>query len=306
MTTTTTDRAVVRVEGLTKRYGSLCAVDGVSFAVGKGETFGLLGPNGAGKTTTISMLTGALRPDAGVVFVHEDVDPRSPTARARLGLAPQELALYDTLSAEENVRFFARLYGLRGRRLEGRTRAVLDLVGLTERRRDRVVTYSGGMKRRLNLACALVHEPEILVCDEPTAGVDAQSRDRLLETIADFARRGGTVVYTTHYMEEAQRLCDRVAIMDAGRILALDRVEFLIRRYGGAAVLEAEIEPPPAEPPPLPGATLREGKLRMETDRPFEVIGQLGRMGLSVTRLRLDLPDLGNVFLHLTGRGLRD
>src|SRR5215813_12409345 len=238
---------MIEVTHLRKSYGSLVAVDGISFTVADGETFGLLGPNGAGKTTTMHIVTGALAPDAGNISIDGQLGSGHSDARYRLGLAPQSLALYESLTAEENLSFFAKLYGLRGGKLRERVDFTLDLSGLTDRRRDLVKTYSGGMKRRLNLACALVHDPSVVILDEPTAGVDPQSRNHLLDTIEEFARAGGTILYTTHYMEEAERLCDRVAIMDQGKILALDSVPALIERYGGPSLIEAELEEAPRD-----------------------------------------------------------
>ncbi len=222
---------MIEVQSLRKSYGSLVAVDGVSFRVDRGETFGLLGPNGAGKTTTILMMTGAIRPDAGSVVLNGSADPSQPEGRRQLGLAPQALALYDALSGAENLSFFARLYGLRGAELRERVARALDFVGLTPRKDDRVSAYSGGMQRRLNLAVALLHEPPVLFLDEPTAGVDPQSRNALFDNIEKMSADGRTILYTTHYMEEAERLCDRVAIMDHGRILDLDTVDELRRKH---------------------------------------------------------------------------
>jgi len=225
--------ASIEVHGLAKSYGSLKAVDGISFEVGFGECFGLLGPNGAGKTTTIHCIVGALRPDAGEVRVDGMADPTRPAVRAKLGVAPQALAIYDEFSADENLAFFGGLYGIAGARLRERIDDALELSGLTARRRDRVSTYSGGMQRRLNLVCGILHDPPVILLDEPTVGVDPQSRNLIFDNIEALKRQGRTILYTTHYMEEAERLCDRVAIVDGGRILALDTVEALIRAHTG-------------------------------------------------------------------------
>jgi ABC-2 type transport system ATP-binding protein len=219
-------------------------------------------------------------------------------------MAPQALSLNESLSGEENLLFFGRLYGLRGPALKERVARVLELVGLTDRRRDRLGTYSGGMKRRLNLACALVHDPPVLFLDEPTAGVDPQSRNHLYENIEALAREGRTVLYTTHYMEEAQRLCRRVAVMDHGKILALDTVPGPIARYGGRSVVEVELAGPPPE---AVAATLQDGnRLCIETDRPLEELARLAAAGVKAVSFRLEQPDLETVFLALTGRRLRD
>jgi ABC-2 type transport system ATP-binding protein len=296
---------MIEASGLRKSYGANVAVDGVSFRVEAGETFGLLGPNGAGKTTTIHLLTGALRPDAGTVSINGIDDPTRLEVRAHLGLAPQALALYDLLTAEENLKFFGKLYGLAGVKLRERVAWALELAGLTDRRGDRVGTFSGGMKRRINLAAALVHGPAVVFLDEPTVGVDPQSRNHIFDTIERLAADGLTILYTTHYMEEAERLCDRVAIMEAGKILALDTVDGLIAAYGGQGAVEVELEEVPADPASLPG-TLTGRVLRIPTDRPLEEAARLAAAGLRARNLRLERPDLETVFLNLTGRRLRD
>jgi len=219
----------IRVADLEKSYGTLKAVDGVSFEVARGEAFGLLGPNGAGKSTTIGMIIGALRPDRGSVTVDGEADPTRPALRRRIGVSPQSLALYEEMTAEENLTFFGRLYDLGRAALKARVEWALAFAGLTDRRRDRVRTFSGGMQRRLNLVCGLIHDPPVILLDEPTVGVDPQSRNAIFESIEALKREGRTIVYTTHYMEEAERLCDRVAIMDHGKVLALDTIGGLLR-----------------------------------------------------------------------------
>jgi ABC-2 type transport system ATP-binding protein len=295
---------MIRARDLRKAYAKIQAVDGVSLELVAGETFGLLGPNGAGKTTTIHMLIGALRPDDGEVTINGSTDPTRPDVRRQIGVAPQVEALYDELSAAENLSFFGRLYGLAGVRLKERVSWCLGLAGLSARADDRVKTYSGGMKRRLNLACALVHDPPVLLFDEPTAGVDPQSRNHLLDAIEGFTRAGRTILYTTHYMEEAERLCDRVAIMDQGRILAVDIVDELLRKHGGPAMLEAELAQIPdgvSLPAPLEGNVLR-----FASDQPFEDANRLRNAGVQFVRFHVDRPSLESVFLNLTGRRLRD
>ena len=205
---------MIEVCDLQKSFGATAAVGGVSFGVRDGETFGLLGPNGAGKSTTIGMLTGAIRPDGGSIRINGSQSPTDASTRKEIGFAPQNLALYEELSAVENVTFFGRLYQLFGKELRERVGWALEFAGLLDRQKDRVKTFSGGMKRRLNLAVALVHNPRVIFLDEPTAGVDPQSRNHIFERIEELRSQGRTVVYTTHYMEEAQRLCDRVAIID--------------------------------------------------------------------------------------------
>lgn len=296
---------MIEAKDLQKHYGELRAVDGVTLEIGAGEAFGLLGPNGAGKTTTILMIVGALAPDGGEIHINGKPDPTRPDVRREVGVAPQDLAIYQELTGEENLAFFGQLYGLSGAHLKERVDWGLEFAGLTERRKESTAKYSGGMKRRLNLACALVHDPKILFCDEPTVGVDPQSRNHIFESIEELKRGGCTLVYTTHYMEEAERLCDRVAIMDSGKILAVDKVQNLLDDYGGSSLVEAEL----AEDPPADlqlGGELDGRQLRIETDRPLESIAVLGKSGVEIASLRIDRPDLERVFIRLTGRKLRD
>lgn len=252
------------VRDLRKSYGATVAVDGVSFEVAHGESFGLLGPNGAGKSTTINLLVGALVPDSGEVRV-DGGDPASAPTRLSIGVAPQSLALYEELTGGENLALFGRLCGLDGAKLAERIDWALAFAGLADRRRDRVKAYSGGMKRRLNMACALVHDPPVLLFDEPTAGVDPRSRNHIFDSIEKLQSDGRTILYTTHYMEEAERLCDRVAIMDHGKVLAIGTVEALLAEHGGTSVVEVEFEDAPPR--------------RIETARPPEAVADLARSG---------------------------
>jgi ABC-2 type transport system ATP-binding protein len=283
------EETLLKLTQVTKRFGALTAVDGLSLEVQRGEIFGLLGPNGAGKTTLINCAIGLLAPDAGEVAVGGG-NPRERLVRARMGIAPQTLSLYELLTAEENLSFFGHLYGLSGDRLKERTRWVLDFVGLENRKRDAVKTYSGGMKRRLNLAAALLHDPQIILLDEPTVGVDPQSRNSIFDSILELKRDGRTIIYTTHYMEEAERLCDRVGIMDGGRLLALDTVHGLIAEQGGLPRLVVNTDG---------------REIEMLTADP---LAELNRLAASapIDRFRLDQPTLEQVFLNLTGRTLRD
>ncbi|MFK7818386.1 MAG: ABC transporter ATP-binding protein, partial [Planctomycetaceae bacterium] len=242
---------MIQVDGLQKSYGSHKAVDGVSFEIRKGETFGLLGPNGAGKTTTLSMLVGLLKPDGGSVRI-EGQDPLKPATRLRIGIAPQALSLYEELSAEENLRFFTQLYDYSGDGLRSRVEWALEFAALADRRKSRVSTFSGGMKRRLNMACAMIHEPDVILLDEPTVGVDPQSRNHIFERIEELKQQGRTIIYTTHYMEAAQRLCDRVGVIDGGKILAIDTVQNLIRDHGGDSIVEAQLKQRPKDESVLP------------------------------------------------------
>jgi ABC-2 type transport system ATP-binding protein len=239
------------------------------------------------------------------VRINGGADPTRADVRRQIGIAPQAQALYADLTGEENLAFFARLYGLAGARLAERVAWALEFSGLADRRRHAVRTYSGGMQRRLNLAVALVHDPPVLFLDEPTVGVDPQSRNHIFDSIEALKKQGRTILYTTHYMEEAQRLCDRVAIMDHGKILALDTVTGLIDAHGGRSVIRAELESVPADRSALPGR-LEGATLVIETPKPLEEVARLAERGLKLTTLHVTRPNLETVFLELTGRSLRD
>jgi ABC-2 type transport system ATP-binding protein len=275
---------------VTKRYGTTVAVDGLSLEIRRGEIFGLLGPNGAGKSTTVHLAVGLLAPDTGLVEIAGAGSPAQASVRTKIGVAPQSLSLYEILSADENLQFFGRLYGLEGAKLRERTTWALNFVGLTDRRADRVRTYSGGMKRRLNLAAAVLHDPEVILLDEPTVGVDPQSRNQIFENIQFLQGQGRTIVYTTHYMEEAARLCDRVAIIDQGKLLALDAVPKLIAAHGGASILIVETP---------------EGERRIETHDPVAALNKAAAE-TTVTSFHVERATLEQVFLNLTGKKLRD
>lgn len=296
---------MIKVQGVSKSYGELRAVNDISLDIKKGEVLGLLGPNGAGKSTMINMMVGALKPDAGSIDVEGYGNPLLPAARLQIGAAPQALAIYEELTADENLSFFGRMYGLSGARLKERVEWSLELAGLADRRADLVSKYSGGMKRRLNIVCGLVHDPQVIFLDEPTVGVDPQSRNLIFEKIEFLKELGRTIVYTTHYMEEAQRLCDRVAIIDHGKILDIGTVKHLISKHGGKSVVIAELETQPPASIALPG--IRDGRhLRFESDRPFADIFTLQGQGIVFSSLHVEPPDLEFVFLNLTGRRLRD
>ena len=281
---------MLSLRNVRKAFGQIVAVDGLSLEIRRGEVFGLLGPNGAGKTTTINIALGQLSPDAGTIEIDGAGSPADPEVRRRFGVAPQSLALYDELTGEENLRFFGRLYGLRGAALARRLEQLLDLVGLRDRRGGLVKTYSGGMKRRLNLAVALVHDPPLLLLDEPTVGVDPQSRNAIFDLVGQLHADGRTIVYTTHYMEEAERLCDRVGIIDHGRLLALDTVDGLLSQADAKAVVIAEG---------------REGEVRLDTDDPVAELARWQAEG-RLRSFRVERPNLESVFLSLTGHTLRD
>ncbi len=281
---------MLQLRSVTKRFGAILAVDDLSLAIEPGEIFGLLGPNGAGKTTTVSMAVGLLRPDAGDVTIGAYGSPTTPAVRARVGVAPQSLSLYDELTGQENVRFFGQMFGLGGEALRKRVATVIEFVGLTDRQRDRVAGYSGGMKRRLNLAVALAHDPELLILDEPTVGVDPQSRNAIFELIERLRADGRTVIYTTHYMEEAQRLCDRVAIIDNGKLMALDTVDGLIGAHGGRHRVMAQRST---------------GWAEVASDDPIATLRQMQDEN-DLLSFNVERPTLETVFLNLTGRSLRD
>jgi ABC-2 type transport system ATP-binding protein len=281
---------VLKLSNLEKRFGDIVAVEDLSIEIPPGEVFGLLGPNGAGKTTTVSMAVGLIEPDKGMVTVDSLGPPTDPEVRSRIGVAPQALAIYEDLSGKENLAFFGRIQGLQGTRLSERVEWALDFVNLSDRRNHRVKTYSGGMKRRLNLAVALIHDPPLLLLDEPTVGVDTQSRNSIFEKIELMRREGRTIVYTTHYMEEAQRLCDRVGIIDHGKLLALDTVQGLVNTYGGKSIITAERE---------------DGEITVEAEDPMVELVRL-QDGGRLLRFAVESPGLESVFLNLTGRHLRD
>jgi ABC-2 type transport system ATP-binding protein len=281
---------MLTLKDVTKRYGATVAVDGLSLEIGRGEIFGLLGPNGAGKSTTVHLAVGLIAPDGGEVSMAGAGSPEQPAVRKKIGVATQALSLYELLSADENLQFFGRLYGLDGAKLRERVTWSLGFVGLLDRRGDRVRTYSGGMKRRLNLAAAVLHDPEMILLDEPTVGVDPQSRNLIFENIQALHAEGRTIVYTTHYMEEAARLCDRVAIIDQGKLLALDTVPKLIAAHGGASILIVETP---------------EGERRIETHDPVAALNKAAAES-TVTSFHVERATLEQVFLNLTGRKLRD
>jgi ABC-2 type transport system ATP-binding protein len=309
---------LIEVEALRKQYGELVAVDDVSFAASSGAIFGLLGPNGAGKSTTIGCISGLLAPTAGRVRVlGHDVAREARAAKAALGVVPQEIALYEELSARENLSYWGEAYGLGGQRLRGRVGAVLELVGLADRAKEPVKRFSGGMKRRLNFGCALVHEPKVLLLDEPTAGVDPQSRVKLLDLVRAQARAGVCILYTTHYMEEAESLCDSLAVVDHGRVIARGTLPELrgqmgerdLLRLAGtfdpAAVRESlarieGIEVVQAEPDLV---TLAAAHASSRLPAIFEAFRAAGA---EIRETTLAEPSLETLFIKLTGKELRE
>jgi len=309
--------------GLVRRFGDRVAVDDVSFRIAPGETYGLLGPNGAGKTTTISMLSGILAADAGTVTLGgQPISTSSSPGKHLLGLVPQNIALFDDLSARENLRFFGGLHGLRGKHLDRRIDATLELVGLADRADDRIDTYSGGMQRRANIAVGLLHEPYLLVLDEPTVGVDPQSRNQILESVERLSAEGLAVLYTTHYMEEAERLCDRVGIIDSGRLVAEGTRRELVARIGQHDRVtlrgEGDLQGFALRVAQMPGIVTAEvvdteaaaSVVHLTTDDAGPAIATIvataAHDGIAITGIEVHEPNLEAVFLHLTGRALRD
>jgi len=341
------ESGILVVDGLEKRFGELVAVDGVSFSVREGEIFGLLGPNGAGKTTTISMISCLLAPDGGDITVDgHSVKTDALGVRRVLGVVPQEIALYPTLTAAENLRFWGRMYGLAGSELEDAVAYGLSMAGLEDKAKVRVETFSGGMKRRINIAAGVLHRPRVLLMDEPTVGIDPQSRNHILDSVRQLNAEGVTIVYTSHYMEEVEALCDRIAIVDHGRLIAIgtldelralvgdsDRIRIQLDSGLGAAGdddadAEAAADSPseehaeeasPEALEALEAIRQVEGVSRAEAigasievfaaDAAAVLAGVVAAAGGTGARLRaieIVEPDLESVFLHLTGRGLRD
>lgn len=304
---------MLQVSGLQKRYGDLVAVKGVSFEVARGERFGLLGPNGAGKTTTISMITGTLDADAGEVRVDgQPISTSSMTAKRKIGYVPQEIALYDDITALDNLRFFGALYGMGGAEANRAMDEALEVVGLRDRSKEPVKNFSGGMKRRLNIGVALLHNPELLIFDEPTVGVDPQSRNAIFETLMNLAAQGKTIIYTTHYMEEVEKLCQRVAVMDHGEIVAIGAMNELHKSVGREEEIVLELDRIP-DNLMIPGAINLKVKGRQIvfqlddlTDELPHILINLRETGVKIVAIRCEAPSLEEVFLQLTGRTLRD
>jgi linearmycin/streptolysin S transport system ATP-binding protein len=327
---------ILEVDHLVKKFAEKTAVNDVSFQVEEGEIFGLLGPNGAGKTTAISMLTGVLLPTSGTARIGGyDILKDAQQVKSLIGLVPQDLALYPTLSARANLNFFGGIYGLKGKALQERVDDVLAIVGLTDRQKEAVEKYSGGMKRRVNIAAGLVHQPRLLFLDEPTVGVDPQSRNNIFESVLKLNReRSMSIIYTSHYMEEVELLCNRVAIIDQGVIIALDSIKNLIAMLGGGVirvglrdVTEAQVtqigalpavksavlaavsaqETPQAQPgEQVPATNLVKIEAVHGQQALVNLIGYLSEQDLQITSLEILEPNLESVFLHLTGKKLRE
>jgi len=308
----------IEVKNLKKSFGELQAVQGVDFAAEKGEILSLLGPNGAGKSTIISILSGLLAPDGGEASIMGYSITKEPeTAKANLGVVPQDIALYPDLSARENLVFWGKMYGLRGEALKSRVDEVLEIIGLTGRQKDRVGKFSGGMKRRVNIGVALLHKPDVVIMDEPTVGIDPQSRRHILDNVKELNRQGMTVLYTTHYMEEAAELSDHIAIMDIGKVIAYGTHKELIKLVGEQTRIDLSLN---AESGLIFEAWRSvEGVSRMDaTDGTVSVLADdsnrvlprlfeaASQANVRITSVDIQDPNLETVFLHLTGRALRD
>jgi ABC-2 type transport system ATP-binding protein len=308
----------IETHNLRKHFGEHKAVQGVTFAAQAGEVLSLLGPNGAGKSTTISMLSGLLPPSDGDAEIMGHSIRREPAeAKACLGVVPQDIALYPDLSARENLEFWGKMYGLRGPALRRRVEEVLDVIGLADRQKDRVGKFSGGMKRRVNIGAALLHKPQVVIMDEPTVGIDPQSRRHILDNVKELNRQGMTVLYTTHYMEESAELSHHIAIMDKGQVIACGTHDELIRMVGEQTrldlMLNAEAEKILPAWQAVDGVTrldATDGKVTALVDDSNRVLPRLfdaaAAAGVRITSIDIQEPNLETVFLHLTGRALRD
>lgn len=309
---------MLQITNLRKGFGNRVAVKGVSFHVKRGELFGLLGPNGAGKSTVISMICGLLQPDQGDVLVDGISVLKQPVkVKEKIGVVPQDIALYGDMSALDNLLFWGQMYGLSRKKALKKAEEVLEVVGLSDRKKDKLAGFSGGMKRRINIGAAIMHEPELLIMDEPTVGIDPQSRNHILEMVKSFNARGMTVIYTSHYMEEVEYLCSRIAIMDEGEIIALGTKEELVSRLIGVSSMELKVdrfsETLVSHIQKIPGVTRVAGEeegLTIFAENPKERLGDVVLAakgeGVAVTSLEVKEPNLETLFLTITGRKLRD
>jgi ABC-2 type transport system ATP-binding protein len=312
---------MLTVHNLRKSFGQFEAVKGISFSVEKGESFGLLGPNGAGKSTTINMITGLFPPTAGTIHVKDmDVIKNTKQAQKWIGVVPQEIALYQEMSARENLKFWGRMYNLSGKALEKSVEEVLEIIGLSDRAKDKVETFSGGMKRRVNIGAAILHRPEMLIMDEPTVGIDPQSRNHILETVKRLNSEGMTIIYTSHYMEEVEYLCERIGIIDHGELIASGTLKELRESIGDRSRINLTIDSTTTEKAKMSAALeglflekdlkLQDNLLTAFHKQPqsvlSEMIQRVTKTGAKVSSVDIVEPNLESIFLHLTGRSLRD
>ncbi|MFT4412875.1 ABC transporter ATP-binding protein [Fredinandcohnia humi] len=307
---------MLAVENIKKTYGNREVVRGVSFTVKAGESFGLLGPNGAGKSTTISMISGLVGIDSGEILVDGSSVKQQPMRSKKIiGVVPQEIALYPTISARENLLFWGKMYGLTGKQAKNRVEEVLHIIGLTERAKDKVETFSGGMKRRVNIGAALMHEPKLLIMDEPTVGIDPQSRNHILETVKQLNQQGMTVIYTSHYMEEVDFLCERVGIIDAGNVIAIGTKNELCNRLAGGTIHRIKVDhiqdsfiSQVRAIDMVTGVATTENTLEIIGAENIlaDIIRLAGEQNVKVLSIEIQEPNLESLFLQLTGKTLRD
>lgn len=309
---------LLSIKNLTKRFGDYVAVDNLSFEVKEGEIFGLLGPNGAGKSTTINIMTGLLKPTRGEIYLFgKDFKSNERQIKSQIGLVPQSLAIYSSLSAEENVSFFAGLYGLKGKELKAAVEEALEFTGLLEHRKTQAKKFSGGMARRLNIACAIAHKPKLIIMDEPTVGIDPQSRNHILRSVKELNRQGCTVIYTSHYMEEVEELCSRIVIMDHGKVIAEGTKEALISIVSDTQSLEIQVEgierlveKELKEISGVKGFEINDEKITINSVREInnldKIIGYFSSKDMLIRNIEYKKINLETVFLSLTGRKLRD
>lgn len=309
---------MLKVENLYKSFGNIKAVDGISFEVKRGEVFGLLGPNGAGKSTTISIISTLLKPTGGqILFEGTSILSNPKAIRQKLGVVPQDIALYPTLSGYENLKFWGNLYGLKGRDLKERIGQVGEIIGLNGRLKDKVEKYSGGMKRRLNIGAALLHKPDLLIMDEPTVGIDPQSRSHILDTVLKLNDQGLTIIYTTHYMEEAENLCSRICVMDEGRVIASGTQDELVELVKEKTQISIKLDSVNdslikgfKNIPGVIDALVDEDRVDLYGENGdlllAEIIASVSLHKKRIQSIDVKKPNLEAVFLHLTGKALRD
>ncbi|MGG1016853.1 linearmycin resistance ATP-binding protein LnrL [Bacillus subtilis] len=311
---------MLQAENIKKAYGKKTIVKGISFSLQKGESFGLLGPNGAGKSTTISMISGRVPHDSGNITVGGYViGKETAKAKQKIGIVPQEIALYPTLTAHENLMFWGKMYGLTHGEAKKRSAEVLEYVGLTERAKDKIETFSGGMKRRINIGAALMHKPELLIMDEPTVGIDPQSRNHILETVKQLNETGMTVIYTSHYMEEVEFLCDRIGIIDQGEMIAIGTKTDLCSRLGGDTIIQLTVSGineafllAIRSLAHVNDVTVQESELKIDISAAHHekvvtsLLAEAAAHHINLLSLQVQEPNLERLFLNLTGRTLRD